>query len=34
MDLIFYLIAAAEGYKFSFRKITEKELHNLEHKKE
>ncbi|WP_439151767.1 hypothetical protein [Winogradskyella sp.] len=34
MDLIFYAIAAAEGYKFSFRKLTEKELYNLEHKKD
>lgn len=31
MDLIFYGIAAFEGYKFSFRQFTSKELHDLEH---
>ncbi|WP_232817857.1 hypothetical protein [Winogradskyella tangerina] len=30
MDLFFYAIAAYEGYKFSFRKFTQKELHELE----
>lgn len=34
MDFFFYAIAAAEGYKFSFRKITEKELHDLENNKQ
>ena len=29
MDLFFYAIAAYEGYKFSFRSFTEKELHEL-----
>ena len=29
MDLVFYVIAAFEGYKFSFRVITEKRLHEL-----
>ena len=31
MDFVFYAIAAYEGYKFSFRKFTQKELYNLEH---
>ena len=30
MDLLFYGIAAYEGYKFSFRKFTEKDLYELE----
>lgn len=30
MDLVFYAIAAYEGYKFSFRTFTEKELYNIE----
>ena len=30
MDLVFYAIAASEGYKFSFRKFTEKQLYELE----
>lgn len=30
MDLIFYAIAAWEGYKFSFRKFTQKDLYELE----
>jgi hypothetical protein len=30
MDLLFYGIAAYEGYKFSFRTFTEKELYELE----
>ncbi len=29
MDLLFYGIAIYEGYKFSFRKITEEEINNL-----
>ncbi|WP_100613064.1 cation:proton antiporter family protein [Confluentibacter lentus] len=33
MDLFFYAIAAYEGYKFSFRTFTEKELYDLENKK-
>ena len=31
MDFVFYAIAAFEGYKFSFRKFTEKDLYDLEH---
>ena len=30
MDLLFYAIAAYEGYKFSFRTFTEKDLYKLE----
>jgi len=30
MDLIFYAIAAFEGYKFSFRQFTQKDLYELE----
>ena len=30
MDLVFYAIAAYEGYKFAFRRFTQKDLHNLE----
>lgn len=30
MDLLFYGIAAVEGYKFSFRTFTEKDLYELE----
>ena len=30
IDLLFYGIAAYEGYKFSFRTFTEKDLHELE----
>ncbi len=30
MDLIFYAIAAYEGYKFSFRQFTKKDLYELE----
>ncbi|WP_445747293.1 hypothetical protein [Polaribacter sp.] len=32
MDLLFYGIAAYEGYKFSFRTFTEKELYELDKK--
>ncbi|WP_053992612.1 hypothetical protein [Mangrovimonas sp. TPBH4] len=32
IDLLFYAIAAAEGYKLSFRALTEKELHEIESK--
>jgi hypothetical protein len=30
MDLVFYAIAAYEGYKFSFRQFTQKDLYKLE----
>lgn len=33
MDIFFYIIAAYEGYKFSFRAFTEKDLYNLENTK-
>lgn len=33
MDLFFYAIAAYEGYKFSFRAFTEKDLYSLENSK-
>ncbi|MFI1771505.1 hypothetical protein [Thalassobellus citreus] len=33
MDIFFYAIAAYEGYKFSFRAFTEKDLYNLESNK-
>ncbi|EDP70505.1 hypothetical protein FBALC1_07098 [Flavobacteriales bacterium ALC-1] len=33
MDLIFYAIAAWEGYKFSFRQFTQKDLYKLENEK-
>ncbi len=33
IDLFFYAIAAYEGYKFSFRAFTEKDLYNLESNK-
>lgn len=33
MDFVFYAIAAAEGYKFSFRNFTEKELYDIENNK-
>ncbi|MCB0399249.1 MAG: hypothetical protein KDD26_06410 [Winogradskyella sp.] len=33
MDFIFYAIAAAEGYKFSFRNFTEKELYEIDNSK-
>lgn len=33
MDLVFYAIAAFEGYKFSFRKFTEKDLYEIENNK-
>lgn len=32
MDLVFYVIAGAEGYKFSFRAFTEKDVYELEKK--
>ncbi|WP_461587649.1 hypothetical protein [Winogradskyella sp.] len=32
MDLVFYGIAAFEGYKFSFRQFTEKALYDLENR--
>lgn len=32
MDLLFYAIAAYEGYKFAFRTFTEKDLYELENK--
>ena len=32
MDIIFYAIAAFEGYKFSFKTFTEKDIHDLAHK--
>ena len=32
IDLLFYGLAIAEGYKFSFRKITEKDIENLARK--
>ena len=32
MDIIFYAIAAFEGYKFSFRTFTQKDIHDLAHK--
>jgi len=33
MDLVFYAIAAYEGYKFSFRQFTNKELYQLDNEK-
>ena len=32
MDLVFYAIAGYEGYKFSFRAFTERDIHDLNHK--
>ncbi|TCK64861.1 hypothetical protein DFQ05_2600 [Winogradskyella wandonensis] len=32
MDLVFYAIAGYEGYKFSFRAFTERDIHDLAHK--
>lgn len=34
MDLFFYAIAAFEGYKFSFRKFTQKDLYELDNQED